>query len=235
MTIRTLLADDHTLMRESVRRLLERQDDFTIVAQAADGRRAVELAAALSPDLAILDVTMPALNGIDVARHIKSQNARTCVVMLSMHAEHHLVEAALAAGVSAYVMKDAGIDDLLTAIGAARRGEIYLSPPAQRWLVTSCLGTATPAAPATPATPATPAAPAAGTTLGHHPAAALEGDERELLQLLAEGKTVKQIGLLMHRNFKTVDGQRRRIMRKLNVDNPADLTRYAIREGIIPA
>ncbi|HEY2585525.1 MAG TPA: response regulator transcription factor [Tepidisphaeraceae bacterium] len=213
MGVTILFADDHRMTRESLAMVLEQQPDFTVVAQTGDGRAAVQLAAELSPDVAIVDVTMPGLNGIEATRQMKAHNPALHVIVLSMHLERQFVAETLAAGASAYLLKDCPVDDLAHAVRAVIRGETFLSPKVQDVLVRSYLDTSGP--------------PAAASALQ-----ALSPREREIMQLVAEGKSTKEIARLLGLSGKTVDGHRRQIMVKLKFDSVADLTRYAIREGV---
>jgi DNA-binding NarL/FixJ family response regulator len=207
-----LFADDHRMTRESLAMVLEQQPDFTVVAQTGDGRAAVELAAELSPDVAVVDVTMPGLNGVEATRQMKARNPALRVIVLSMHVERQFVSETLAAGASAYLLKDCPIEDLVQAVRAVMRGGTFLSPKVQDVLVRSYLDSAT--------------GPAPSLRQGLSPR------EREIMQLVAEGKSTKEIAHLLGLSGKTVDGHRRQIMLKLELDTVADLTRYAIREGV---
>lgn len=214
MGVTILFADDHRMTRESLAMVLEQQSDFTVVAQTGDGRAAVQLAAELSPDVAIVDVTMPGLNGVEATRQMKAHNPALRVIVLSMHVERQFVSETLAAGASAYLLKDCPIEDLVHAVRAVMRDETFLSPKVQDVLVRTYLDTSRP-----------PAASALQS---------LSPREREILQLVAEGKSTKEIARLLGLSGKTVDGHRRQIMVKLKFDSVADLTRYAIREGVAP-
>lgn len=212
MGVSILFADDHRMTRESLVMVLEQQPDFAVIGQTGDGREAVRLAAELSPDVAVVDVTMPGLNGIEATRQMKAHNPGLRVIVLSMHVERQFVSETLAAGASAYLLKDCPVEDLIHAIRSVTSGETFLSPKVQDVLVRSCLGTASPAAKAA--------------------AQGLSPREREIMQLVAEGKSTKEIARLLGLSAKTVDGHRRQIMVKMQFDSVADLTRYAIREGI---
>lgn len=212
MGVTILFADDHRMTRESLALVLEQQPDFSVVAQTGDGRDAVRLAAELAPDVAIVDVTMPGLNGVEATRQMKAHNPALRVIVLSMHVERQFVSETLGAGASAYLLKDCPIEDLVQAIRAVMKGETFLSPKVQDVLVRSYLDTSKPAA-----------SPAVQS---------LSPREREIMQLVAEGKSTKEIARLLRLSSKTVDGHRRQIMLKLHFDSVADLTRYAIREGV---
>lgn len=210
MGVRILLADDHRITREGVRLMLDQQPDMAVVGETGDGRKAVELAAELSPDVILMDLTMPNLNGVEATRQVKAQNPDVKVIVLSMHLERQFVSETLAAGASGYLLKDSPTEELVKAIRTVVGGDPYLSPKVQEVVVTSCLTAAH----------------------SNHGLQSLSPREREVLQLTAEGKNTKEIGLLLHLSSKTVEGHRRQLMAKLNINSIADLTRYAIREGI---
>jgi DNA-binding NarL/FixJ family response regulator len=210
MGIRILLADDHRITREGVRLMLDQQPEFAVIGETGDGRQAVELAAELRPDVVIMDLTMPSLNGVEATRQVKAQNPDVKVIVLSMHLERQFISETLAAGASGYLLKDSPSEELLKAIRTVAAGDPYLSPRVQEVLVANCLT-------------------AASTERGLQ---SLSPREREVLQMTAEGKNTKEIALLLHLSSKTVEGHRRQLMSKLNINSIADLTRYAIREGI---
>ena len=213
MTVRILLADDHQLMRQGLRAMLEEQPDLQVVAEADDGRVAVRLAKELAPDVVIMDVTMPHLNGIDATRQIRAENDAVKVIALSMHVERPFVVQMLEARASGYLPKDSPIDELLAAIRAAVRGDVFLSPSIAGMLVH-------------------PPPPRGGPVGEAELAGTLSPREREILQLVAEGKNAKEIAALLQLSSKTVEGHRRQIMEKLDLYSVAELTRYAIRHGI---
>jgi two-component system, NarL family, response regulator NreC len=206
--ITVLLADDHEIVREGVRSILERQG-FSVVGEASDGREAVALASALRPEVAVLDAAMPLLNGIDAARAITALGRGTKSVLLTMHTEAPRVRQALRAGIRGYVVKTQASSDLTRAIHDVVRGYLYLSP-----IVSS-------------AAIALRLRPSGGA------GAPLTLREREVVQLIAEGKTTKEIASILHLSPKTVDSHRMRSMAKLDVHNISSLVRYAIREGMI--
>jgi DNA-binding NarL/FixJ family response regulator len=212
MSVRILLVDDHRLMRQGLRLMLEDEPDLEIVGEADNGRSAVAMAAELKPDVVIMDVTMPELNGIDATLQIRATNPRIKVVAVSMHVERQFITKMLAAKASAYLPKDSQVEELLAAIRTALSDGVYVSPKiAGAMIVESLSSDEKKSAPSLPA---------------------LSPREREVLQLVAEGKNAKEIGLLLDLSVKTVEAHRRQIMEKLNADSVADLTRYAIREGI---
>ena len=208
MAIQVLLADDHQIMREGLKGLLEREG-FALIAEASDGREAVRLAEKGHPDVAILDLAMPQLNGLDAAREIIRASPRTKAILLTMHTEDPYVLEALRAGVGGYVLKTQAAADLLQAIREVMRGAIYLSPGVSRALVDAYR---------------------ARTDL---PADPLSPREREVLQLVAEGKTTKEVAVVLGVSTKTAESHRTRIMEKLDIHETANLVRYAIRRGIV--
>jgi two-component system response regulator NreC len=205
--LRVLLADDHLIVREGLRALLERAD-FEVLG-ASDGREAVELAEGQRPDIAVLDLAMPLLNGLDAARHIGQVSPQTGLIVLTMHAEAPYVTEALRAGVRGYVLKSQAARDLVQAIEQVARGQTYLSPGVIGPLVQAYLGkTDTPPDP-------------------------LTLREREVLQLIAEGKTTKEIADMLGVSAKTAESHRARLMKKLHIHDTAGLVRYAVRRGLV--
>lgn len=206
---RILLADDHSLVRQGFRRILEAQPDLEIVGEASDGREAVELTEKLKPDVVVMDVAMPGLNGIDATRRICESSPRTRVLALSMHRDSVYVREILRAGARGYLLKDAIDADLVSAVRAVARGEGFLAPA----IADSVLA-----------------------DYRQHvsdPIDLLTAREREVLQLIAEGKTNKDIALLLNLSVYTVDSHRGRIMEKLNLHSAGELVRFAIRKGLI--
>ncbi len=208
MPFRILLADDHQIVRQGFKALLEREG-LPVVAEATNGREAVELAQALNPDVAVLDLSMPVLNGLEAAREILQACPRTRVVLLTMHTEEHQIAAALRIGIRGYLVKTQAAEDLVQAIRDVARGEIYLSPGVSRVVVEAHL---------------------AGADRLEDP---LTPRERQVLQLVAEGKTSKEVAALMGLSVRTAEFYRTRIMEKLDIHDTAGLVRYAIRQGII--
>jgi DNA-binding NarL/FixJ family response regulator len=208
MPTQLLLADDHQVVRQGLRAMLE-HEGFRVVAEAADGREAVRLAASTHPDVAVLDLAMPALNGVDAAREMMRDDPRLKAVLLTMYTEDPYVLEALRAGISGYVLKSQAAVDLLQAIREVTRGSIYLSPGISRTVVD------------------------AYRHKSDLPPEPLSPREREVLQLVAEGKTTKEIASVLGISVKTAESHRMRIMSKLDIHETASLVRYAIRRGMV--
>ena len=210
VTIKVLLADDHTIVREGVRALLSREADIAIVGEASDGREAVELCQQLQPDVVLMDLAMPRLNGVDAAQQIRRHCPKTRVLILSMHQTEEYVRPAIRAGVSGYLLKGSGISDLVAATRAVAEGEAFFSPAVASIVLRDALG--------------------------EKPSAQgeeLSTREREVLQLVAEGKSSPQIAQILCISVKTVEGHRSRIMAKLKIRDLAGLVRYAVRVGLV--
>jgi len=210
MPPRILLADDHVIVRQGFRALLEREG-LEVVAEAANGHEAVGLACELLPDVAVLDFAMPLLNGLDAAKEIRRRSPRTHTILLTVHSEDRYVLEAVRAGIHGYVVKTQAAADLVQAIREIRGNAIYLSPTISRAVVEAYFEKATP------------------------PGDVLSSRERQVLQLVAEGKTTKEIAGFLGVSIKTADSHRTRIMRKLDIHDTAGLVRFAIRRGLIPA
>jgi DNA-binding NarL/FixJ family response regulator len=208
MRLRILLADDHQIVRQGLKSLLE-SEGFDVVGEAEDGREAVRLAQDLSPDVAILDFTMPQLNGLDAAREILRTSPRMGLILLTMHTEDNRVVRAIRAGIRAYVLKTQAADELVQAIREVSRGGTFLSPAVSHVVVNAYL---------------------AKTDLPPDP---LSPREREVVQLVAEGKTTKEIAAELGLTTKTAESYRAKIMGKLDIHDTAGLVRYAIRQGLI--
>lgn len=213
MSIRILLADDHKITRQGLCSLLEKQADMKIVGEAENGRTAVRKAEKLLPDVIIMDVTMPDLNGIEATRKITSKTDNVKVIALSMHSDSMFVTEMLKSGASGYLLKDCAFEELTRAIRTVAAGETYLSTVISSVVVSDYLK-----------------------HLAKNNSSDLEttltAREREVLQLLAEGSSTKQIALKLHISAKTVETHRRQMMDKLNIHNVAELTKYAIRKGL---
>jgi len=212
MSTRIILADDHTIVRHGLAKLIEHEDDMEVIAQTENGISTVELARELSPDVVVMDVGMPDLNGIDATRQILRENPKIKVLALSLHSGKKFVTAMLQAGALGYLVKDCALEELANALRIVIAGKTYLSPSIADIVVQNYVRS--------------PGAtePSAFSVLSQR--------EREVLQLLAEGNTTKQIALHLHISPKTVEGHRLRLMNKLDIDNVAQLTKYAIQEGL---
>jgi two-component system, NarL family, response regulator NreC len=206
---RILLADDHSVVRQGFRLILENQSDMEVVGEASNGREAVTVAEALQPDVVIMDVTMPELNGIEATRRIGELSPRTRVLALSMHKDSVYVREILRAGAKGYLLKDAAGNDLLAAVRAVARGEAYLSPAVSDAVLTDYRKHVT------------------------NPIDLLTSREREVLQMIAEGKTNKEIANSLQLSVYTVEAHRGRIMEKLNLHSTGELVRFALRNGLI--
>ena len=212
--IRILLADDHAVLRDGVRMILESHPGLEVVGTVDNGVEAVALAATLRPDVAVLDVAMPGLNGLEAAREIRDACPETEVVILSMHEGEDYLREALRAGAAGYVLKRAAAKELVGAIHAVRRGESYLDPALTRTLISDYVRKV---------------------DRSDTPADALTEREIEVLRLVAEGFTNRQIALRLNISIKTVQSHRANLMDKLDLHDRTELVRYAIRRGLITA
>lgn len=212
--IRVVVADDHHLVRQGIRALLEKTDDIKVVGEAADGQEAVELVERLVPDVLVLDIAMPRMDGNQAIRRVRALGLVTQVVILSMYSDETLVRQALGNGAKGYLLKQSVTEELLLAVRAASRGEIYLSPAVSRSVVTGFLTLQT-------------------DTDGSNPFGRLTPREREVLQLISEGHTNKAIAQILKVSAKTVEKHRANLMSKLNVHDLAGLMRTAIKHGLI--
>jgi DNA-binding NarL/FixJ family response regulator len=212
MSIRILLADDHKITRQGLHSLLEENEDMEVLAEAENGRDAVELAHELSPDIIIMDVSMPDLNGVEATRQIIQDNPEIKVIALSMHSDTLFVSEMLKSGASGYLLKDCAFQELQQAIRTVMDGKAYLSPSISGVVVEDYLHRLSKADVST--------------------SEVLTDREREVLQLIAEGQSTKQVALKLHISAKTVETHRRQIMNKLDMHTVAELTKYAIRKGL---
>jgi len=212
MSIRILLADDHKIIQEGLRALVAEEADMEVVAEAEDGRTAVQLARKLSPDVIVMDITMPGLNGIEATRQILRDQPRAKVIALSMHSDKQFAARMLEAGARGYVLKDVAFEELATAVRTVAAGRIYLCSQITGLVVEDYVQRL----PETELKVSSPLSPR----------------EREVLQLLAEGKATKEAARILHRSVKTVETHRRNIMEKLGLYSIPELTKYAIREGL---
>lgn len=210
--MKILLADDHALVRAGIRALLQTLSGVTVVAETGDGREALELIVRHAPDVALLDVTMPGLNGLEVAERVTRQSPRTAVLILSMHANEAYVAQALRAGVRGYLLKDAAAAELEAALRAVSRGETFLSPAVSRQVVNLFL---------------------TRSSVEPSALAVLTPRQREILQLIAEGHSTKEIASLLDLSVKTIEAHRATLMDRLNIHDVPGLVRFAIRSGLI--
>ena len=207
--IRVLLADDHAVVRHGFKMILAAQPDMEIVGEAGNGREAVELAGRLQPDVVVMDVAMPELNGIEATRRLGGLSPRTRVLALSMHKDSVYVREILRAGARGYLLKDSIAADLLAAVRAVARGEGYISPAVSDAVLNDYRRHVT------------------------NPIDLLSSREREVLQMIAEGKTNKEIASVLNLSVYTVDAHRGRIMEKLNLHSVNELVRFAVRNGLV--
>ena len=210
MPTRVLLADDHALIRQGLKALLEMQG-FQVVCEASDGQEALRSAEQAQPDVAILDISMPVLNGVDAARELNKLLPKTKTILLTQHDEDQYVIEAFRAGAKGYVLKSQAAKDLLQAIQEVCKGSVYLSPSISRAVLSAYLSRTYP------------------------PADPLSGRERQVLQLVGEGKSNKDIASQLGISVKTAESHRARLMKKLDIHETASLVRYAIRNGLIQA
>ncbi|HXO38565.1 MAG TPA: response regulator transcription factor [Candidatus Acidoferrum sp.] len=208
MAIRVLLADDHEMVRQGLRLLLE-AEGFHFVGEASDGREAVRLCEAHHPEVAILDLAMPLLNGIYAAREIFKSNPRTRAILLTQHTEEHMVLEALRAGVTGYVLKTRASSELVQAVYAVCRGEMYLTQSISRTVVQAFL------------------------LKDDLPKRTLSDRERQVLQLVAEGRTTKEVATHLGISVNTAESHRSHLMEKLDIHDTSGLVRYALRNGVI--
>jgi two-component system response regulator NreC len=215
MSTKVLIADDHQIMREGLRTMLEKEYDLTVVGEADNGRMTLRLARELTPDVIIMDVAMPDLNGIEATRQIIAELPAVKIIALSMHDDRRFVLNMLKAGAAGYMLKDCAFKDLAKAIRVVRANKTYLSDEIADIVVKDYLASTAP--------------------MESSAFQLLSPREREVLQLIAEGKTSPQIAELLHISVKTVETHRQQIMGKLKIKSIAELTKYAIREGLTSA
>lgn len=209
--MKILIADDHGIVRQGLKSLIQNSMNMEVIGEAEDGLAAVRMVKDLGPDVVIMDITMPNLNGVEATRQILESNPQIKVVALSMHPEKHIVKEVLEAGASAYVLKSYLFDELSRALEAVADDQRYLSPRITDVVIEDYVRP--------------------DSEISESPAK-LTSRDRQIIQMLAEGKTIKQIALALHISPKTADAGRRKIMQKLNVSSIADLVKYAVREGI---
>jgi len=210
--VRVLLADDHTLVRAGIRELLQKIDGLEVVGETGDGREALDLVKTHGPDVVLMDITMPGLNGLEAAERIAKERPKTRVIILSMHATEEYVMQALRAGAAGYLLKEAALAELEIAIRSVARGETYLSPAISRHVVEAYMRRV-------------------GGETG--PLEQLTPRQREILQLIAEGATTKQIASRLNISGKTVETHRAQLMERLGIHDVAGLVRYAVRVGLV--
>ncbi len=208
MPIRVVLADDHILVRQGLKALLEREG-FQVAGEASDGQELIRMVPSLRPEVAIVDISMPVLNGLDAARELHRSSPKTKTILLTQHDEDQYVTEALRAGIKGYVLKNQAANELVHAIHQVCRGQIYLSPSISRTVVEAYLSK---------------------TDLPSDP---LTLRERQVLQLISEGKSTKDIATLLGISPKTAESHRARLMQKLDIHETASLVRYAIRRGLV--
>jgi DNA-binding NarL/FixJ family response regulator len=213
MTVRILLADDHKIIRDGLQSLLEKDGSMEVIAFAENGREAVKLAQKLKPDVVIMDVSMPDLNGIDATRQILDADSGIKVIALSIYSDRRFVEGMVKAGASGYLLKDCAFEELARAIQTVVSGQTYLSPGVAGTLVRSFVDRL-------------------GKDEANDGPSSLTDREREVLQLVAEGKPTREIASVLNVSVKTVESHRKRIMNKLDIHSVAELTKFAIREGL---
>jgi DNA-binding NarL/FixJ family response regulator len=216
--IRVVLADDHALVRAGIRALLESLEGIQVLAEADDGREALQLVEAHRPDLILMDIAMSGLNGLEATKRISRDYPHTRVIILSMHANEEYVLQSLRAGASGYLLKDAGTVELEIAIKAVANGETYLSPPVSKHVISDYVRRIS------------GGEQEASSTLDR-----LTLRQREILQLIAEGQTTQEIARLLHIGVKTVETHRMQLMERLDIHDVAGLVRYAIRVGLVSA
>jgi len=208
MPIRIVLADDHVLVRQSLKSLLEREG-FQVVAEASDGQQALRDVASLQPDVAIMDISMPTINGLNAAREMSRSSPKTKIILLTQHDESQYIREALEAGVKGYVLKNQVASDLLLAIQQVSRGQVYLSPGVSSAVIEAYHSKS---------------------DKSKNP---LTLRERQVLQLIAEGKSTKDVASLLGVSVKTAESHRTRLMQKLDIHETASLVLYAVRHGIV--
>ena len=214
MSLRILLADDHTLVRQGLRKLLEERPEWEVVAEAGDGREAVRLAEQLKPDICILDVAMPLLNGVEATRHLARRVPSTRILVLSMYSDEAYVAQILQAGAAGYILKDSADVDLIQAVSEVARGKSFFSPPIARVMLDDYVRQLA----------------VKGIADRYD---SLSDREREVFQLIAEGKVNKEIATLLSISLSTVETHRARIMEKLDLHSAAEIVLYAVRRGVI--
>jgi DNA-binding NarL/FixJ family response regulator len=211
-----VLADDHAMIRDGIRSILEHVEGLVVVAEAENGREAIELAARHAPDIVLIDIGMPGLNGLEATRRILAHDPKVAVIAVSMHSDARYVTGMMKAGARGYLLKTCDADELLRAIDAVRRGKLYVTADVTHVLVDDCHADGS----------------RCENRTGTPPADVLTPREREVLQLIAEGLTNKEIGARLGSALKTIETHRTNVIRKLDLHSIAELTKYAVREGL---
>jgi DNA-binding NarL/FixJ family response regulator len=214
MPIRILLADDHNIMRDGLRALLERQSDMVVIGEAADGRETIRLATETHPDVVVMDVAMPVMNGVEATRRIVQEQPKTCVVILSMHSDESYVLRSLRAGAKGYMLKDSAQADLITAIRHVAEGRSFFSPKVSRLLHEEYVSELR----------------SRGADDSYE---LLSAREREILQLIGEGRSNKEVANMLNLSLYTVETHRSHILQKLDLHSIPELILYAVRKGIV--
>lgn len=212
MSIRIILADDHKIVRDGLRSLIEKEDNMEVIAEAADGKSAAQLAVELAPQVVIMDIAMPGMNGIEATSQIISAVPQCKVIALSMHADKRYIMEMLKVGASGYLLKDSAYEELVLAIRTVLKNKTYLSPPVSEIVISDYVQQLK---------------KSDGSVFSM-----LAAREREVLQLLAEGASMAQIAKRLNISVKTSESHRQHIMEKLNIHSVAELTKYSIREGL---
>jgi DNA-binding NarL/FixJ family response regulator len=210
--ISVLVADDHSIVREGIRRLIEGESDIKLCGEAADGREVLEQVEKYRPNVLILDITMPRLSGLETLERVRAKHPNVKTILLSVHADPLMIRSAVSLGVDGYLLKNARTSEILSAIRAVTRGGSYFSPPVAREIVAQIREPSSPA---------------------DQPFSLLSGREREVLHLIAEGLSAKEIATELNISTKTVEAHRTSLMRKLGVRKATELVRYAVRHGLI--
>jgi DNA-binding NarL/FixJ family response regulator len=216
MAIRVLLADDHSLVRAGIRSLLGAMAEVQVVGEASSGEEALELAGREQPDVVLMDIAMKGITGLEAAARMRDRHPSVRVVILSMHSGEEYVLQALRAGAAGYLLKDAAVAELPLALRAVLRGEIYISSAVSRVVVSGFL-----------------AGMAAADSSVRSPVDALSGRQREILQLIVEGRSIKEIAFMLKLSVKTVETHRRQVMERLQIFDVPGLVRFALRHGIV--
>jgi DNA-binding NarL/FixJ family response regulator len=210
--MKILIADDHSIVREGLKSLIDKQKSMQVIGEAEDGQMAIDLTSELSPDIVIMDISMPNLNGIEATREILRNKPETKIIILSMYTDKHIVKESLEAGAKGYILKSNLLEELLQAIKTVKANERYLSPRITGIVIEDYINLK--------------ANDKTKTQIK------LTSRDRHIIQLIAEGKSIKEISRIIKISTKTADANRRAIMNKLNIYNTAELTKYAIREGL---